>query len=71
MSKTLNTAASSEEVAVEKVATATGKEKSLKVEFLLSPTGKFNLGYNVGEKASFPTLQAQEMIDAGFAKLVK
>lgn len=71
MAETLNTAASSEEVAVEKVVKATAKEKSLKVKFLLSPTGKFNLGYNVGEKASFPTLQAQEMIDAGFAELVK
>lgn len=71
MSETLNTPATQEVARVEKVATATGKEKSLKVEFLLSPTGKFSLGYNVGEKASFPTLQAQEMIDAGFAKLVK
>lgn len=71
MSETLNTPATQEVAGVEKVVKATGKEKALKVEFILSPTGKFSLGYNVGEKATFPTLQAEEMIEAGFAKLVK
>jgi len=47
------------------------KEEKLEIEFILSPTGKFKLGYNVGEKAAFPTLQADELIDAGYAKLVK
>lgn len=100
MGKTLNTAASSEEVAVEKVASVTEntseevmageaivesvapdegslkevvseKTKKLKVKFLLSPTGKFGLGYNIGEVASFPGIQAEELIEAGYAKLVK
>lgn len=73
MSETLNTATSSEEVAVEKVAkaTATGKEKKVKVKFLLSPTGKFNLGYNAGETAILPELQADELIEAGYAEIVK
>lgn len=45
--------------------------KELEVEFLISPTGRFNLAYNVGEKASFPELQASELVEAGFAKFVK
>jgi len=47
------------------------KEKLVKIKFLLSPTGLFKLGYNVGEKASLPALQAQEIVDAGYAELVK
>lgn len=69
MSETLNTAASLEEGAVEKVATATGKK--LKVKFVLSPTGKFGLGYSIGEESSFPKIQAEELIEAGYAELVK
>lgn len=68
MPETLNTA-TSEEVAVEKVVSATGKK--LKVKFLLSPTGKFSLGYNKDEEASFPKIQAEELIEAGYAELVK
>jgi hypothetical protein len=74
MSENLDTAASSEEVAVEKVAIATETApsgKKLKVKFLLSPTGKFGLGYNVDEVASFPKIQATELIEAGYAELVK
>lgn len=71
MSEKVNTPATQEEAGVEKVAKATGKEKSVKVKFLLSPCGKFKLGYNVGEVASFPALQADELIEAGFAELVK
>ena len=52
--------------------TPTSKEVGvLKVKFLLSPTGKFSLGYNEGEKASLPKLQAEELIEAGYAELVK
>jgi hypothetical protein len=47
------------------------KAETLIVKFVLSPTGKFNLAYNVGEKASLPKLQAEELIDAGYAKLAK
>ena len=43
----------------------------IKVKFLLSPTGKFSLGYNPGEEASLPELQATELIEAGYAELVK
>lgn len=75
MPDTLNTAASSEEVAVEKVvkttAKAPAKEKSVKVKFVLSPTGRFGLGYNPGETASLLELQANELIEAGYAELVK
>ncbi len=81
MSDALNTTASSEEVVVEKVvettATAPAKEKAatkeklVKVKFILSPTGRFGLGYNPGEKASLFELQAKELIEAGYAELVK
>lgn len=43
----------------------------LKIKFLLSPTGKFKLGYNVNEIATLPELQATELIEAGYAELVK
>jgi len=47
------------------------KEKRLKGVFILSPTGRFNLGYNVGESASLPELQALELEEAGYFKLDK
>lgn len=75
MSETLNTPAAQEVAGVEKVVKATGKasakKETLKVKFLLSPCGKFKLGYNIGEVASFPALQAEELIEAGYAELVK
>lgn len=40
----------------------------IKVEFKASPTGKFGLAYNVGEKANFTKEQAAILIDAGVAK---
>lgn len=43
----------------------------IKIKFLLSPTGKFNLAYNVNEIASLPELQATELIEAGYAEIVK
>ena len=43
----------------------------VKIEFLKSPTGAFNLGYNVGETAIINANMAQELIDAGYAKAIK
>jgi len=52
--------------------TPTSKEVGvLKIKFLLSPTGKFGLGYNVDEEGILPELQATELIEAGYAELVK
>lgn len=47
------------------------KEKGLKIKFKISPTGKFNLAYSVGETAVFNKPQADELIEAGYAELVK
>ena len=57
---------------VETVADSSDKKtaKVVKVKFLLSPTGKFNLAYNVGEIAKINALQANELVDAGYAELV-
>lgn len=48
-------------------APASGAELK-EVEFVVSPTGKFNLAYEVGDIAFFPTEQANELIESGFAK---
>jgi hypothetical protein len=45
------------------------KEKTLKGTFILSPTGRFNLAYSVGEDASLPELQAKELEEAGYFKI--
>lgn len=47
------------------------KAATLKIKFLLSPTGKFGLGYNVGEVGEFPEAQATELIKAKYAEKVK
>lgn len=47
------------------------KEKKLKVKFKVSPTGKFNLAYNVGETALFNEAQATELVESGYAEFVK
>ena len=47
------------------------KEKLVKGKFLVSPTGKYNLAYNVGEEASLPELQAVELEEAGYFKIAK
>lgn len=47
------------------------KEINLKIKFLLSPTGKFNLAYNVDESASLPEAQARELVEAKYAEFVK
>lgn len=44
--------------------------KTVKVKFLLSPTGRFNLGYSIGDVAELPALKAQEVIDAEYAEKV-
>jgi hypothetical protein len=43
----------------------------IKVKFLLSPTAKFNLGYNVGEEGEFEQKQAAELVEAKYAEYVK
>jgi hypothetical protein len=45
--------------------------KKVKVEFIASPTGKFNLAYNVGESALFDPKQVAELIEFKFCKEVK
>jgi len=47
------------------------KQKVLKVRFLLSPTRKFGLAYNVGEVGSFEEKQATELVEAFYAEFVK
>nr|WP_229029187.1 hypothetical protein [Flavobacterium sp. SLB02] len=42
-----------------------------KIEFVASPTGKFLLAYNAGETATLDEKQADELIEAGYAKEVK
>ncbi|WP_281225372.1 hypothetical protein [Flavobacterium aquiphilum] len=49
--------------------TSKPKDKMLKGKFIVSPTGRFNLGYNVGEEAEFPELQARELDEAGYFKI--
>lgn len=40
------------------------------VEFIKSPTAKFGLAYNVGDKETFEAKQATILVDLGFAKKV-
>lgn len=61
-SKTLVTKTGAEKVKTEKA-------KLVKGKFLLSPTGRFGLAYNVGENASLPELQAKELDEAGYFKI--
>lgn len=59
------------ETAAEKFA-ALGKKKGKKVkcEFTNSPTGLLNLGYNVGEEASFDEKQVEMLMELGLAKRI-
>jgi len=41
-----------------------------KIKFIVSPTGKFQLAYNVGETGTFDSKQADELIELGYAKEV-
>jgi hypothetical protein len=56
---------------VEKPDAKKTKEKLIKGKFLLSPTGRFNLGYSEGEEASLPELQALELEEAGYFRIGK
>ena len=42
--------------------------KKTKIKFLLSPTGKFKLGYAIGDVCEMEAKQAQELIDAQYAE---
>ena len=55
-----------------KVTNKTSEEtpKLIQVKFLVSPTGKFNLAYNVGEEASLPEPQAIELEELAYVKFV-
>jgi hypothetical protein len=57
-------------MSAEKVKPAS-KQKQVKIKFLLSPTGKFNLAYNEGEVAEFEEKQAAELVEAKYAEFVK
>lgn len=46
----------------------TTKPKKIKVEFLKSPTGHFNLAYSAGQQGEFDNKQAEILIDSGYAK---
>ncbi|KQS45918.1 hypothetical protein ASG38_15015 [Flavobacterium sp. Leaf359] len=39
-----------------------------KVRFILSPTGLYGLGYNIGDVAEFEAKQADELIESGYAE---
>lgn len=43
----------------------------MKVKFLINPTGKWNLSYNVGEVVELEQKQAELLIEAGDAVLVE
>lgn len=43
----------------------------MKVKFLINPTGKWNLSYNVGEVVELEKKQAELLIEAGDAVLVE
>lgn len=45
--------------------------KKIKVEILLPVAGRFLLSYNVGQKVSLEAKQANELIEAKYAKAVK
>lgn len=40
------------------------------VKFLLSPTGRFGLGYSIGEQGQFSAEQAAELVESGYAVVV-
>ncbi len=43
----------------------------MKIQFIESPTGAYNLAYDVGMVADFPKDKAEELIKAGYAVEVK
>lgn len=47
------------------------KSSDVAVKFVLSPTGRFGLGYNIGDEATFSEEKANELIESGYALPVK
>lgn len=45
--------------------------KTKLIEFTASPTGRYGLAYFKGDKADLPVNQANELIEAGYAKPFK
>lgn len=45
--------------------------KSVKIKFLKSPIAVYKLAYNIGETVSINPLQAEELVEAGYAEIVK
>jgi hypothetical protein len=43
----------------------------MKIKFIKSPIGAFNLAYSVGMEAEFSNGQAQELIEAGYAESIE
>ena len=43
----------------------------MKIEFVLSPVGRFGLAFAIGSVAELESEKAQELIDAGYAVLTK
>lgn len=56
-------------LAIEEANKPSGKRK--KVKFLLSPTGRFGLGYSAGEEGEFEEKQAAELVESKYAEYVK
>jgi hypothetical protein len=79
MAKDKNTPASLEdagvnkevETVVEETAVSEGLSDLVLIRFLLSPTGKFGLGYSAGEEGEFEEKQATELVEAKYAEYVK
>lgn len=59
------------QTAASKLGAAVNKKSFVKVKFLLSPTSKFKLAYNVGEEGAFEEKQAAELVQAKYAEYVK
>lgn len=47
------------------------KKETKKVKFLLSPTGRYNLGYNIGDVAKLNADLADELVEDKYAEYVK
>lgn len=43
----------------------------MEVKFILSPSGRFGLGYHIGEVATIEKELATELIELGYAELTK
>jgi hypothetical protein len=43
----------------------------VKVKFLISPIGRFNLAYFEGQEAELSSEFAQELVDLGYAEIIE